>query len=470
MLQTLRHCWEVMRASLAEEKSQPKKATKNTAERAFQPHAIEILDTPASPAGRATVILIIALFVIAIVWAFFGKIDVHATASGKIIPAGYVKVVEPLESGKVRAIHVKSGDEVKAGDILLELDPTETTADLDRLTQELVTAQLEASRIAATIDAASLEDTISTHAYYRPAAASSHLVRLQLDILNAAVRNHFAQRERVDADITQRQAERMRLESSVVEREKLVSVLEERVNSTRRMAAKRIGTRTDFLQSSQLMHEEAAVLAAEKGQILEVDAAVDALNKERKRLDAELLSQLVAELSEKEKEVAALQQEIIKAKQRNDRSRLAAPVDGVVQQLMVHTIGDVVTTGEQLMIVVPVGAHLEAEVMVLNKDKGFVSLGDDVEVKVEAFPFTKYGTVPGTLTHLSNDAIAQEDGTLQFPGRVSMAREVIWVDGRKEPLTPGMSVTAEVKTGQRRIIEYLLTPLLRYRDEAIRER
>ena len=176
------------------------------------------------------------------------------------------------------------------------------------------------------------------------------------------------------------------------------------------------------------------------------------------------------ELSTTETKVASLVQEVTKAGQKADFQRLTAPIDGVVQQLAVHTVGGVVTPAQELLIVVPQDHPVEVEAQVENKDVGFVKNGQIVEIKVETFPFTLYGTIPGKVLSVSDDAAPIEKVGLIYPTRVSMDRSTIQVEGRQVNLSPGMAVTVEVKTGQRRVIEYLLSPLLKSVKESIRER
>jgi hemolysin D len=260
------------------------------------------------------------------------------------------------------------------------------------------------------------------------------------------------------------------MRASMAERQKLMGVLRERVASAKTLADKGVGTRARFLELSQLLYEAGAALETERGQIREGEANIERLNQRLAQTRSAFLAEAMANYVEAKRRESGLTQELIKADTRDKRNSLRAPVDGLVQSVAVHTVGDVVTTGEQLMIVVPEGGALEVEAMVLNRDKGFVSVGDEAAVKVESFPFTRYGTVPGRVTRLSNDAVATEDGALVFPARILLAKQSIFVDGEETILTPGMAVTAEVKTGSRHIIEYLLTPLLRYKNEAIRER
>jgi hemolysin D len=165
---------------------------------------------------------------------------------------------------------------------------------------------------------------------------------------------------------------------------------------------------------------------------------------------------------------------------------LKSPVAGRVQQLEVNTLGEVVQTGQKLMVIVPDGTKLEIEAMLLNRDKGFVHEGQEARVKLEAFPFTRYGTLHGKVATVSNDAIPagapqqapgarQEtahdaNGPLVFPVRIALDETSIRIESRDVLLTPGMSVTAEVKTGDRRVLEFLLDPLMEMTDEAFHER
>lgn len=194
----------------------------------------------------------------------------------------------------------------------------------------------------------------------------------------------------------------------------------------------------------------------------------------------------ITELVEANRQLSDLRQELAKAELYEKASVLTAPVSGTVQQLQVHTIGEVVQAGQQLMIIVPDGMHYEVEGTLLNKDKGFVREGQNVRIKLDAFPYTRYGTLSGQVVDISNDAVSQHSGMdnplagggpaggspaeLVFPIRISLKATTIEADGETVPITSGMMVTAEVKTGNKRVIEYLLDPLLRMGDESLHER
>jgi hemolysin D len=186
-----------------------------------------------------------------------------------------------------------------------------------------------------------------------------------------------------------------------------------------------------------------------------------------------------------------LAQDVIKAEQRTNLHALTAPVDGVVQQLAVHTVGGVVTPGQVLLAVVPVDSHLEIEAMVSNRDIGFVHAGQGAEIKVDTFNFTRYGLIHGEVLSISKDAISRDkpndknndrsQGTenassepkgqeLNYSARVSLDRKQMQVEDKLINLSPGMAVTVEIKTGSRSIISYLLSPLAQYKQEMLRER
>ncbi|MBU6952826.1 HlyD family type I secretion periplasmic adaptor subunit [Hahella sp. HN01] len=216
-------------------------------------------------------------------------------------------------------------------------------------------------------------------------------------------------------------------------------------------------------QHCNLLQQEAA----------EFIARLNALEREAARLNAEH-DMTVAEITKQSREAdtraALLQEERIKAEQRSRQTRLTAPIDGTVQQLAVHTVGGVVTPAQELMLVVPEHSEMEVEALVLNKDIGFVQEGQSAEVKVDTFNFTKYGIIDAELVDLSDDAIQDENLGLVYKARLKLKQDGLTVENQYVRLSPGMSVTSEIKTGQRRLIEYFLSPLLRYKQESLGER
>lgn len=178
----------------------------------------------------------------------------------------------------------------------------------------------------------------------------------------------------------------------------------------------------------------------------------------------------LADLAKAQAEAILRREEVTKASQKNRLERLTAPVDGTIQQLEVHTLGGVVEPAKPLMVVVPGRGGIEVEARILNKDVGFVSVGQDAAVKIDAFPFTRYGTVPGRVVRISRDAVADKDLGLVYIATIALDRTHVVADGRRYALSPGLSATVDVRTGTRAIISYLLSPLQSSIAQAGRER
>jgi membrane fusion protein, hemolysin D len=228
----------------------------------------------------------------------------------------------------------------------------------------------------------------------------------------------------------------------------------------------------DYLQFEQQRIDKAQELAGQRNKLRQDQAALAEAEKNYRALVSEFQQSKQTELALVETKAISLSQEVRKAGQKTELQKLVSPIDGVVQQLAVHTVGGVVTPAQPLLIVVPQDHPVEIEAQVENKDVGFVKEGQPVEIKVETFPFTLYGTIPGKVLSVSDDAIPldREKGGLVYASRVSMDRAVMQVEGKQIHLSPGMAVTVEIKTGQRRVIEYLLSPLLKSVKESLRER
>lgn len=481
------HYGTVAREALKEERARAKgRQNLRRDEREFQAAAIEILETPASPTARILAGSLILLFMIALVWSIIGRLDVHAVLEGKVVPVGQVKVIEPLVTGAVKTIDVKQGQEVEAGDLLISLDPTEPLADRTRLQEDFMTSQVISARLNTTLGAAGNGKSPSDVRLPDVADAPVAVVDLQAHMLRQTLMAFNAEQETIAADIRQKGEELRRIERTVAERDKVIEVLTERVGMVDNLTKTGSASRASYLEAAQLLFQQRAELADDQGQIPEIRAAIAALERRADERKQNFLQDLTKQLEENERRLGALRQELTKARQKEAQSRLYAPVAGTVQQLSVFTLGQVVTTGQQLMIIVPKGTKLEVEANLLNRDKGFVREGQEARIKVESFNFTKYGIIDGTVMSVSNDAVngnpnpqtasrAQtaflpNQGPLIFPVKISLSQETIWADGESIRLTPGMSVVAEVKTGNRRVIEYFLSPLLKMKDEALRER
>jgi hemolysin D len=455
-------------------------------ETAFLPAAIEIVETPPSPIGRAIGATIIAVFGVALAWACLGTVDIVAIAPGKIIPTGRTKVIQPFETGVVRAIHVRDGQSVKAGDLLIELDPTINGAELDHLKSDLVSANLEVARLRAALSG----NANPLDAFNPPEGAPPTLIEMNREFLTSQTAEQRAKLAAIDGQLSQKEAERSTTAATIAKIEATIPLLQQR-DVRKYLADKEYGSKLQYLTEMQDLVGLQQELLVQKSHIHEAESAVTALSETRLQTIAEYRRTRFDELAKAEQKAAGFAQDVVKAEQRTKLLALTAPVDGVVQQLAVHTVGGVVTPAQAVLAVVPLDSHLEIEAMVSNRDIGFVHAGQAVEIKVDTFSFTRYGLLHGEVINISQDAITrdkpQEKSNEKTPGtettssepkgqemnyaaRVSLDRRQMQVEEKLVNLSPGMAVTVEIKTGSRRIISYLLSPLLRYKQEMLRER
>ena len=456
-------------------------------ELAFLPAALEIIESPPSPIGRAIALLIMLFFCLALAWASLGSVDIVASAPGKIIPSGRTKVVQPFETGVVRAIHVRDGQMVQAGDALIELDPTMTEAERAHLHSDLIAEKLSIARLRAA--AADGADPLSD--FNPPADASQDIIATQRQLLIDQTAEHRAKLAALEDQKRQKEAERASIAATIEKIEAVLPVVQERTDIRKVLFDHQTGSKVNYLEALQVLIENRKELDVQKSRLREADAALAAATQARVQAEGEFRRTLFSDLAEAERKAAGLAHDLDKASERTRLQLLTAPVDGVVQQLAVHTIGGVVTPAQTLLVLVPLESHLEVEAMISNRDIGFVSAGQDAEIKVDTFNFTRYGLLHGHVLNVSTDAITRDrreeatrDGSpatekstsepkgqeLVYAARVALNRTQMQIEGKSVPLGPGMAVTVEIRTGTRRIISYLLSPLLKYQQESLRER
>lgn len=435
--------------------------------REFLPAALEILDTPANPIGRAVALTLSAFFVIAIAWAWIGQIDIVAVAQGRVVPVGGVKVIQPREIGNVRAIHVTDGQHVEEGELLIELDPTESEVDRNQLLRERMEATIEVARLLAYINGLNEDDPGYNPPLDNvdPAIVSMHRSQLESDL--AAFQAELAS---LDSELSRRIADRSAIQAEVQKLSELIPLLAEREESLLELMERGHTPRPVWQEAKTVLIETQHDLTIQRHRLAEAESGMEAAVMERHRVVADRLQQAYRELSESRNELAQSELALQRVQNREDLHRLRAPVSGTVQQLTAQTVGGVVQPAEPLMVIVPDDAPLEVRAQVLNRDAGFVTQDQAAEIKLEAFNFTKYGTIDGLVASISSDSIEDEQLGLVYESRIVLDQSAIRVDGEEVPLTPGMSVTVEIKTGTRRIIEFLLSPIQRYQDEAARER
>ncbi|MET1081423.1 MAG: HlyD family type I secretion periplasmic adaptor subunit [Pseudomonas sp.] len=435
----------------------------------FLPAALALQDQPVHPAPRIIQWLLMAFAALALLWACLGKIDVVATASGKIVPSGKSKVIQPNDVAVVKAIHVQDGQRVKAGDLLVELDGQITGADVQRLKNDRLAAQVDAARAAALLEAIQSKQPPASLAALIPEASPAQQQAAQR-WLQGQYLELSSQLEQVDAEIEQRAAELHSARGTVSALQITLPITRQLETDYQRLLEKNFVAKHAYLEKQQIRLDQERELALQQSRVQEVSAAQKAAARRREGVLAQTRRAMLDLQSEAEQRSAALAQELKKAEQLDRLTQLTAPVDGTVQQLAIHTDGGVVTEAQPLMVIVPSDQPVEVEAMLENKDIGFVRPGQEVEIKVETFTFTKYGIIHGTVQSISNDAIEDEKRGLVYSTRILLKESHIQVGENLIALSPGMAVRAEVKTDKRKVIDYFLSPLKEYKDESLKER
>lgn len=436
----------------------------NKAELEFLPAALEIVETPPSPLGRATAWLLIALFTVAIVWACIGQVEEVAIATGKVIPAGYTKTIQAEDKGVVKRIQVKDGSGVKAGDLLIELDATMTGADVARLEKEQAYYRLELQRLTA-------EQADIPFAPDANSGASQEDILHQLRLYTSRMAEYRARTATARQGVNQAQAA---LDTGRATKQKLYLQLEiavdkeEKIQELAAQGAVSQFLYQDYRERKITLEQD---LAAQTNELVRTGHALLQSMETLNSIVSENERDIMTKLVEDRRQLQAIEEELKKAKEKDRLSRITAPISGTVTQLAIHTVGAVVTPAQPVMLIVPEGAKMEVEAWVANKDIGFIYEGQDAEIKVETFNFQKYGTLEAKLVELSSDAVEDKEKGLVYRAMLQTSEDHFSLaNGRNVYLTPGMAVTAEIKTRQKRIIEYFMDPFIKYRSEGLRER
>ena len=431
----------------------------------FLPAVLEVTETPPSPTGQKLLWLLVALVMIGLLWAIFGHVDEVAVATGKIVPVGQVKVVQAEDKGVVKAIHVRDGQRVKQGDLLIELDQTISSAEMTRLRKEVAYYLLDIERLQSEQAGKPFSPALTPDLEAKDLSYQLQLFQTRMGEYRAKMAAAQATVEQQSAALASAKAQEAKFRDMLViardQEQRMEGLLTQNAVALFQVLQYR-STRIQTEGSLVSQRAEVARMAATLAQSLQQLASVTA---ERDR-------DIATKMVEDRKQLGAYQEELKKAEEKNRLAKLVAPVDGRVGQLSVFTVGGVVTAAQALMTVVPDDVKMEVEAWVANKDIGFVEPGQRAEVKVDTFNFQKFGTIDATVSEISPDASRQseKDTELKYKVLLSLDRTNVSMKEREAQLAPGMSITAEIKIRQKRVIEFFLDPFRKQTSEALRER
>ncbi len=439
--------WTVWKAAWRAASSRPLgEVTAGARATEFLPSVLEIQQAPPSPIGRALLWTIVAAFAAGVLWATLGRMDVVATAQGRIISGGDSKIIRTDEAGVIASIHVQDGQAVKQGEVLVELDATRNVTDRARAVNGYRAANVGAARLRALIHGQAT--------FEAPTGADEAYVLAQQQLLRDQSAEYHAGRSAAQHLVEQHRA----------------AVEQHRAAVGRANAQLRRLKATVPMEAGEAEADKAREFAAHKKQLRHARAALAEAEEQYRAMVSEFQQTKQAELAALETTIASLAQEMATVEATGGLQRLVAPVDGVVRQLAVQTVGGEVTAAQPLLMVVPKDQPVEVEAQVKTKDREFVRKGQPVDIRVDTAQVTRHATIPGRVVTVADEAVSIDNVGLVYPARVSLDRGSIQIEGQPADLSPGMAVTVEIRTGERRIIEYLSGLLLKSMKEILRAR
>ncbi|MFM0286937.1 HlyD family type I secretion periplasmic adaptor subunit [Paraburkholderia megapolitana] len=435
-------------------------------ERAFLPANLELVETPTHPLPLWTMRVIVALAALIVLIACFGQLDIVATAGGKLIPDEQVKLIQPAITGVVRRILVNDGQRVSAGQLLMELDTTQAAADTDKARRERIDATLAAERSRALLDAQQHTHSPSL------TTVDGASVQQQLEAQHFAegLYNEYRDKfESAQAELLKREAELDTTRQQIAKLSATAPLARQQADDYRSLASDRYVARNDYLDKEQAALGQEHELDAQRSHARELLAGIAQQRAEIAAASSEFRRQQLDTLDKATQQLGQSRNDETKADARQKLLSLTAPVAGTVQELNLHTLGGVATAAQPVMKIVP-DDTLEVEANIENRDVGFVKAGQQAIVKIEAFPYTRYGYLTGQVVSVSNDAVQDRKRGPTFVTRISLPTNRIRANGTWINLTPGMTVSAEIRTGKRSVLHYFLDPVIQTGQESLHER
>ena len=440
----------------------------------FSPGLLSIQESPPARLPRAVMYTVGVLFVILMVWAIFGKLDIIASAEGRLVPETYIKIVQPSDAGIVQEILVKEGEQVKQGQVLMRMDTQIAEADAKTIGNDLAMRSLQLRRIDAELagqvlvkgrdDPSDLFHQIESQYHDRRLSYTDALEQAQ-DALKKS-QNEYDSAKEVLSKLQQ-----------------ITPILKRQAESYADMGKDGYVPQMTVLDKQRDYLEKSQDLRAQQLTVASLEAAVNQAKKQIDQITSKYRSDLQNERVEAGGQHRKLEQDWLKQEHKSGLLELKAPQSGIVKDIATHTIGTVVSPGTVLLSIVPENEPLVAEIMVKNDDVGFVYPHQKVKVKLAAYPFTEYGMLEGAVTRIQADSDSdtqtkdqsqskdkQQSPPSVYKAIISLSSQVLESQGKKLKLVPGMQVVAEINQGNRTVMKYLLSPVRKTLDESGHER
>ena len=440
----------------------------------FLPGPLRLLEHPPSPIPRRLLYWLLALLVLSSLWLVFGRLDIVAIADGKLAPRTSLKIVQPTDAGTVVEIAVAEGEMVLPGQVLLRLDSGMHEAETRALQGDLALRALQLRRIDAELADRPL--------LRQPGDMTEGFARA--DAQYRANRTSYLDALAQESSAVSRTTQDLRAALAVLNKlQRTVPIYQTMAERYSTLQSEGYVSELFALERKRDRIEKEQDLAAQEHTVESLRANLAQAQRRLVQVGSTYRQQLHAERAQAAGRRGRTEEELAKQLHRAKAVELRAPQAGVVKDLATHTVGTVVSPGTVLLTLVPVGEDLQADVLVRHIDAGFVRVGQRAKVKLASYPFQKYGLLEGTVVHLSADASdrppARRDGTEEdstpaapsgYRARIDFPSQSIAFDGHALPLASGMQAVADIRLGDRTLLEYLLAPVQRAWHEAARER
>ena len=440
----------------------------------FAPGLLSIQESPPARLPRAVMYTVAVLFIILVVWAIFGKLDIIASAEGRLVPETYIKIVQPSDAGIVQEILVKEGEQVQQGQVLMRMDTQLARADEKTIANDLALRSLQLRRINAELagipliknanDPDDLFNQIESQYRDRRLSYTDALEQAQ-DALNKSQHEYDSAKEVLS------------------KLQQIIPILKQQADSYADMGKDGYVAQMTVLDKQRDFLEKSQDLRAQQSTVAGLASAVSQAKKQIDQITSKYHSDLQNERVDAGGQRRKLEQDWLKQEHKSGLLELKAPQSGIVKDIATHTIGTVVSPGTVLLSIVPENEPLVAEIMIRNDDVGFVHIRQMVKVKLASYPFAEYGMLEGEVTRIQADSDSDTQSQIKDPSRdksqsppsvykaiVSLSSQVLNSEGKKMKLVPGMQVVAEINQGSRTVMRYLLSPVSKTLDESGRER
>ncbi len=429
----------------------------------FLAQAIALEEQPPSSLVRSAIYLAIALLVAAVAWAWSTEVNEVASCRGEVIPAGLIHDIQHLDGGMVREILVRDGDRVRQGQPLLRFAPPESQTELDQARIRKATLELQAERLQAIVEGREPNIDPETSAF-------PDLARKQLTIYQAQRDSHASEVQVAEAQIQQRLTELRRQQAQVGGLKKEIALLEEQVRIRSRGVERKLIARTQLLSTQTRLAEAQRELRTLRNSIVVARSAWEAARRRLQELQAGFRRDLEVEAGQVAAQLAEVEQTLIRLRTRVDRLVVRAPVDGIVQGLSITRINAVVKPGQVIMQLVPVHDEMIVEARIPPDQIGHIHQGQKAVVKIDSYNPSRFGTVEGEVQRISASTYLDERRKPYYRAEIRLHENHLGDDPDRLRIIPGMTVTADITTGSKTILDYLLRPVSRGFANAFHER